>query len=136
MDDHGKLDRRAMVAYKYDSSDVKGFTNDDEQSCPSIMLMCQPSSLASFLVLSLIIPLYLTLRLWRLRKVPGPLLCHVTNVVRTYHQNHGRLLPWLTRIHEKYGTVVCIGPNTISVSDATKVPSIYTMHGEFQKVCG
>lgn len=73
-------------------------------------------------------------RVWRLCNVPGPFLSHFTDLLRVYHQARGNLLPWLTSIHEQYGTVVRIGPNCVSVSDPRAVPSIYTMHGEFRKV--
>lgn len=39
-------------------------------------------------------------------------------------------------LHEKYGPVVRVGPNTVHVSDATAIPAIYTSHGEFRKVGG
>ena len=73
-------------------------------------------------------------RVWKLRHIPGPIVCHCTDLLRVFHQARGQLLPWLTAVHEKYGTVVRIGPNCVSVSDPTKVPTIYTMHGEFIKV--
>jgi hypothetical protein len=86
------------------------------------------------IVASLLLAGLLIKRAWRLRGIPGPFLTRFTDLLRVFHQARGNLLPWLVEIHAKHGTVVRIGPNCISVSDATQVPSIYTMHGEFRKV--
>ena len=75
-------------------------------------------------------------RYWKLRNVPGPWICSFTDLYRAYIQNSGELANWLAKIHQQYGTVVRIGPNTVSISDPRAVPLIYTMHGEFRKVRG
>jgi hypothetical protein len=78
--------------------------------------------------------LCLVQRYWRLRGIPGPYLASVTDFWRLRIQYFGPILPTLVDLHRKYGTVVRIGPNKISVSGAEHVKTIYTNRGEFKKV--
>lgn len=71
---------------------------------------------------------------WRLKQVPGPILAKVTNLWRFRIQYRGPILPHLLDLHRKYGSLVRIGPNTISVSDAAYVSVIYTNKGDYIKV--
>ena len=70
----------------------------------------------------------------RLSHVRGPLLASLTDLWRAYHQNVGDHAAFYIDMHEKYGPIVRVGPNTIHVSDARAIPAIYTAHGEFRKV--
>ena len=61
----------------------------------------------------------------QLRKIPGPFLASLTNIPRTYwvwkrhaHETH-------ISLHRKYGKLVRIGPNMVSVSNALEVDQIY-----------
>lgn len=61
----------------------------------------------------------------RLRKIPGPFLASLTNISRAYwvwarhaHETH-------VSLHQKYGKLVRIGPNMVSVSNALEVNQIY-----------
>ncbi|KAL8827910.1 MAG: hypothetical protein Q9191_002899 [Dirinaria sp. TL-2023a] len=85
-------------------------------------------------VLSLILALmYLVVTYARLSHVPGPFLASFTNLLR---------LRWvLTRkahqihidLHKKYGPLVRIGPNTVSVGDPAEIQQIYGLTGHFIK---
>ena len=70
----------------------------------------------------------------KLSHVPGPLLASLTDLWRAYHQNFGDHAAFSIAMHEKYGPIVRVGPNTIHVSDARAISAIYTAHGEFRKV--
>lgn len=81
----------------------------------------------------LLIPVYLWRTYNRLSHVPGPLLASFTNFVR---------LRWvLTRkaqyihidLHKRYGPLVRIGPNTVSVGDAAEIQQIYGLTGSYVK---
>lgn len=61
----------------------------------------------------------------RLRKIPGPFLASLTNIPRAYwvwtrhaHETH-------VSLHRKYGKLVRIGPNMVSVSNALEVDQVY-----------
>ncbi|KAL7943921.1 cytochrome P450 [Trichoderma barbatum] len=84
-------------------------------------------------IISLYIALGLFSQYWRLRQVPGPILATVTNLWRFRIQYRGPIVPHLLDLHKKYGSLVRIGPNTISVSDATYVSAIYTNKGDYIK---
>ena len=75
----------------------------------------------------------LFVRYRRLQSIPGPPLASLTDLWRAYHQNASNWTNTLRQLHEKYGPFVRLGPNTVSVSDAAAVSTIYSMHGEFKK---
>ena len=70
-----------------------------------------------------------------LNRYPGPLLAKFTNLwylldVRTnLHCFH------LTELHKKYGDIVRIGPNTLSIASIDYIPRVYGTRDEFLKVC-
>lgn len=65
-------------------------------------------------------------RCWsRLRRVPGPFLASLTDIPRAFwvwtrhaHETH-------IALHRKYGKLVRLGPNMVSVSNALEVDKIY-----------
>lgn len=69
-----------------------------------------------------------------LNRYPGPLLAKFTNLwylldVRTnLHCFH------IAELHKKYGDVVRIGPNTLSIANLDYIPRIYGTKDEFLKV--
>ncbi len=79
--------------------------------------------------------LFLLHRRSRLSQVPGPFLACFTDLWRIYHQNYYNFTSVLAELHRRYGYVVRIGPNTVSVSDAGAVSTVYDSQGAFIKVC-
>ncbi|OQV04065.1 hypothetical protein CLAIMM_09012 [Cladophialophora immunda] len=71
----------------------------------------------------------------RLCSIPGPLLASFTDLWRFSVTQYGGFSHTLKELHNQYGPLVRIGPNTVSVSDPAAVPVIHSMHGEFRKVC-
>lgn len=69
-----------------------------------------------------------------LNRYPGPYLAkftklwHRMDVRSNMHQIH------LIDLHRRYGSVVRIGPNTLSLADPELVPLIYGVKNEFPKV--
>lgn len=71
---------------------------------------------------------------WRLRHIPGPFPACITDFQRVYWVKTKRAHLILQDYHEKYGEVVRIGPNLVSVSNPEVLPSIYTTRTGFPKV--
>ncbi|KAL5498826.1 hypothetical protein ACEPAH_2181 [Sanghuangporus vaninii] len=58
-----------------------------------------------------------------LAKYPGPLPAKISKVWASYHTAKGKLHLDLKKLHEKYGRYVRIGPNELSVADASVISS-------------
>jgi hypothetical protein len=68
-----------------------------------------------------------------LKKLPGPFLAKFSNVWRFlnhYGQTH---IETQRKLHEKYGDYVRLGPNTVSIADASLIKTIYNTRGTFVK---
>jgi cytochrome P450 len=75
-----------------------------------------------------------TLLLAPLRHLPGPFITRFTKLWFFHRVYYGSQLNWDTlRLHQKYGKVVRLGPNHVSVSDAEDVQNIYNGHPAFEK---
>lgn len=69
-----------------------------------------------------------------IKNVPGPFLAKFTNLWRFFDTYGGR--PELTQqiLHEKYGSVVRLGPDVVSISDPKLLRTIYNTKGNYLKV--
>lgn len=69
-----------------------------------------------------------------LNKYPGPILARVTDIWRAYDV-YGRR-PDIThnKLHRKHGSIVRLGPNTLSFSDPAAIKTIYGLNKGFVKV--
>lgn len=93
-----------------------------------------PWGLGTF-VLFLCIGLVLGLRYRRgLRDIPGPFLASISPVDRLWIAASGRGYKTHMDYHQKYGSLVRVGPNHVSVSDPQYIPMIYGIAGKFHKV--
>ncbi|KID99278.1 Cytochrome P450, partial [Metarhizium majus ARSEF 297] len=70
---------------------------------------------------------------WRLRHIPGPVSANISDFARvrwvhtkTAHLKHQEL-------HAKYGDVVRMGPNMVSIGNPSAVPQLYPMRRGFPK---
>ena len=61
----------------------------------------------------------------RLRHIPGPFLAGCTDLWRLIVVFNGRADLTYVKLHEKYGDVVRIGPNCVSVMGTDALPAIY-----------
>lgn len=69
-----------------------------------------------------------------LKKIPGPFLAKFSNFWRFlnhYGQTH---IETQRKLHEQHGDIVRLGPNTVSVADASLIKTIYNTRGTFLKV--
>ena len=69
-----------------------------------------------------------------LRNLPGPMLAGFSNLWRLHCAWSGKLHLKHAEIHRKYGPVVRIGPNAVSVGDSKAIPIIYGSNSGFEKV--
>jgi hypothetical protein len=70
----------------------------------------------------------------RLSNIPGPFFASWTDLWRFYIVQTGQFQRKSISLHARYGHLVRVGPNTISISDPAAIPIVHSMHGEFQKV--
>ncbi|KAL5341118.1 cytochrome P450 [Aspergillus crustosus] len=70
---------------------------------------------------------------WRLRHIPGPILCKFTNQRRVSWVKTKRAHEIHQEIHDKYGEVVQFGPNMVSVSNPVWIPILYPIRPGFPK---
>ncbi|KAK0642707.1 Cytochrome P450 monooxygenase mpaDE, partial [Lasiodiplodia hormozganensis] len=68
-----------------------------------------------------------------LRRIPGPLLAKFTDAQRFFDTAGGRAELTHRLLHAKYGPVVRIGPNTVSLSDPECIKLIYSNKANFPK---
>lgn len=69
-----------------------------------------------------------------LKKLPGPFLAKFSDVWRFYSHYSQTHIETQKELHNKYGDVVRLGPNTVSVADAGLLKTIYSTRGTFLKV--
>ncbi|KAH6975709.1 cytochrome P450 oxidoreductase [Ilyonectria destructans] len=68
-----------------------------------------------------------------LNSIPGPFLASFTNVWRLVDTAKGESQHTAIKLHRKYGPLVRLGPNVISVSDTEAIKTIYSVNGGFTK---
>jgi hypothetical protein len=105
--------------------------------------------LQTWIFRSQILPAYWTVTLWctifilctvfarsyyRLCHIPGPFIAPFTNFWRASIQYSGDFPDRLVALHNKYGPLVRVGPKTISVNGPGSLSTVYSSHGEFQKM--
>jgi hypothetical protein len=66
--------------------------------------------------------------------IPGPFWASLTDFWRLLHVWRGRFDLTNQALHDKYGDLVRIGPNTVSVGDPREAKHIYGIGRLFQKV--
>ena len=68
-----------------------------------------------------------------LSSIPGPFLASLTDLWRLIVVEHGRFDLANKALHDKYGDLVRVGPNCISVADPREIRNIYGITRLFQK---
>jgi hypothetical protein len=71
---------------------------------------------------------------WRLRHIPGPPLASITNFERVWWVATKRAHLIHQDMHEKYGEVIRIGPNTVMFSNPEAIPIVHVTKPGFVKV--
>ena len=70
-----------------------------------------------------------------LKHIPGPFLAKFINIWRLVDLLTGRQDRTQTRLHERYGSAVRLGPNFVSLNDPSLIKVVYDVRGNFIKVC-
>ncbi|KAF9026922.1 cytochrome P450, partial [Hymenopellis radicata] len=68
--------------------------------------------------------LYRVSPLHPLSRIPGPTIAKVTMLHHAYIVYQGHRHEYLKKLHERYGTIVRIGPDEISINDVSAVKSV------------
>ncbi|KAI1502343.1 cytochrome P450 [Biscogniauxia marginata] len=68
-----------------------------------------------------------------LRIIPGPFIATLTGLYRLWLVVTGEAPQKYRDLHDKYGPIVRVGPNHVSVSDPTMIPIIYGISSKFTK---
>jgi hypothetical protein len=87
----------------------------------------------AFLLLPVLYVLLPYLRNWSLMKVPGPITAALTNLWLMYQCRRGRRYLAVNELHQKYGKVVRIQPNHVSIADDAAINIIYGHGNGFLK---
>lgn len=69
-----------------------------------------------------------------LRVFDGPLPAKFTDIWRAWQAFDGHIDRTYTKLHRKYGSVVRIGPNALSISDPSMIRVIYSTRNPWKKV--
>ena len=69
------------------------------------------------------------------KHIPGPLLAKFTNLWRFFNVWGGESQHSQTKMHERHGSLVAIGPNCVTTNDANLIRTIYTVRNPWLKVC-
>lgn len=73
------------------------------------------------------------IRNWSIRDIPGPLLAAFSNFWLLYQARRGRRYLAVDNAHKRYGTLVRIQPDHVSIADPDAVPIIYGHGNGFTK---
>ena len=68
-----------------------------------------------------------------LRSIPGPLLAAISPIDRLLTAASGHQFQFHLKYHQKYGKLVRVGPNHVSISDAEMIPKVYNIGSKFYK---
>ena len=97
------------------------------------MLLFQLLSPYSLLLLPVFFYLLPYLRNWAIQDIPGPLLARFSNLWLLYQSRRGRRYRAVDEAHQKYGPLVRIQPDHVSVADPSAIPIIYSHTGGWTK---
>jgi hypothetical protein len=70
-----------------------------------------------------------------LKSIPGPFLARFSNAWRLLNHFNQTHIETQRKLHKKHGDFVRLGPNTVSIADASLLRTIYSTRGTFKKVC-
>lgn len=92
-----------------------------------------PTLLALFSITLLAIRLLRTRYRSDLRNLPGPFLASISNLDRLWSCALGNQMTYHLSLHAKYGPVVRVGPNHVSISHGGAIQKLYSISTKFTK---
>ena len=87
----------------------------------------------SFLLLPLLFYLLPYIRSHAIRDIPGPRTASLSNLWLLYQCRRGRRFEAVDDAHKKYGKLVRIQPNHVSIADPEAIPIVYSHGGGWLK---
>ena len=114
-------------------SDSPFFRVPEKKNAVTTFTTMMLPTLYTWILLSIITTWYLRSYL-RLRHVPGPFWAKFSNLPRFLWVAGGKAHEIHIDLHRKYGDIVRIGPNMVSVTDPDEIPKIYDFAGRYLKV--
>ncbi|CCM00869.1 uncharacterized protein FIBRA_02915 [Fibroporia radiculosa] len=99
------------------------------ESLNSTLLAIVVAYFTYYSVLLLSIGTYRLSPIHPLWKYPGPVVCRLSKFWLCYLQSRGKLHIYFKQLHDKYGPVVRVGPNELSILDVSLLPSILGANG-------
>lgn len=90
--------------------------------------------LVHVIILALIVFIRVFYNHTHLRSIPGPVFAGVSGLWRGYVQKLPGYRQTLSELHQRYGKVVRIGPNVVSVCDPMVIARIYGVDIDWKKV--
>lgn len=78
-----------------------------------------------------ILPYFTTYK--NLRPVPGPVFARFSNIWLALGARHGKKYAWVHWAHEKYGPIVRVGYNHISIAEPEGLHAVYAHGNGFLK---
>lgn len=96
-----------------------------------VHLIFSPWTAVVLLVAAYLYPYFVTHR--ALRHIPGPLLARTSNLWLLMTARKGKRFALVDEAHKKYGRVMRIQPNHVSVNDDRAIPAIYGHGNGFLK---
>ncbi|KAF7326534.1 hypothetical protein MVEN_02611600 [Mycena venus] len=64
-----------------------------------------------------------------LAKYPGPVACKISKLWLTHVSSGGKLHVYVKGLHDRYGPIVRVGPNELSINDSSLVTAILGPNG-------
>lgn len=92
------------------------------------------STIATLLIVILLLSLIRIRYRKGLRNIPGPFLASISPLDRIVTTARGHQFQNHIRYHEQYGSIVRLGPNHVSLSNAEHIPTIYGIATKYHKV--
>jgi len=69
-----------------------------------------------------------------LRQLPGPPLAAYSRLWNIFNAAGGKSHKTFQELHQRYGKVVRVGPNHVSIAEPAMIPIIYGTNNKFLKV--
>ncbi|OQV09444.1 hypothetical protein CLAIMM_13564, partial [Cladophialophora immunda] len=95
-----------------------------------------PYILPLSVILLIVLPIITLLRIrYRrgLREIPGPFFASILPIDRILSTYSGRQFQRHLEYHAKYGTLVRVGPNHVSLGDSEQISNVYSITSKFDK---
>ena len=96
-----------------------------------------PYILPFSIILLIVLPIVTLLRIrYRrgLREIPGPFLASILPFDRMFSTYSGHQFQRHLEYYAKYGKLVRIGPNHVSLGDSEQISNVYSITSKFDKV--